>query len=272
VAQLGCPDTTAGDSGVREDLIAKRDALVANYGKQRDALLADLLPEAGPHENRGVLRLVCAWLCLDRICHPASMFVLHCLQSLFRSGLCSALALTEPNCSVVSTAHVEPPRNLHFQLAVAVQACLVGDRTTPPHILAIWVAVGPPCIGHPVLPALHTGPAAAGGLQRGVAGRLRGAAVRLRPRHEHGGAEQPGPGRRPPARPRRRRCRLTCTSHLGKVNVLQPVSGQQYGKLQHRCMLAGILPAIAGAARCTAANSSHDAAIAGFIGAFVVLR
>lgn len=31
---------------MRQELLAKRDALVANYGEQRDALLADLLPEA----------------------------------------------------------------------------------------------------------------------------------------------------------------------------------------------------------------------------------
>lgn len=30
---------------MRQELLAKRDALVANYGEQRDALLADLLPE-----------------------------------------------------------------------------------------------------------------------------------------------------------------------------------------------------------------------------------
>ena len=42
-----CALLTAGDNSVREELVAKRDALVANYGKQRDALLADLLPEVG---------------------------------------------------------------------------------------------------------------------------------------------------------------------------------------------------------------------------------
>ena len=47
MAQLGVVLLTAGDNSVREELIAKRDALVANYGKQRDALLADLLPEVG---------------------------------------------------------------------------------------------------------------------------------------------------------------------------------------------------------------------------------
>lgn len=30
---------------MKRELSAKRDALVANYGEQRDALLADLLPE-----------------------------------------------------------------------------------------------------------------------------------------------------------------------------------------------------------------------------------
>jgi hypothetical protein len=47
LAQLGCHHIPAGDASVRKDLVAKRDALVANYGKQRDALLADLLPEVG---------------------------------------------------------------------------------------------------------------------------------------------------------------------------------------------------------------------------------
>lgn len=115
MAQLGCPDTTAGDSGVREDLIAKRDALVANYGKQRDALLADLLPEVGPHENCGVLRLVCAWLCLDRIDHPALVFVLHCLRSLFRSGLCSPLASTNTDSAPYPRHILKPPENLQSQ-------------------------------------------------------------------------------------------------------------------------------------------------------------